>query len=234
MKLLVTDFDNTLYTTERDFQKNIKKITEFRKQGNLFVIATGRSYRGMIDVVEEYRIPFDYLVLNQGAVILDHNLKLIQKTVLEPKLIRNILAKLKDNDNVMEAIVFGLWDYRLTTLDNQDISKLMFRIKSLEAAHEIKKQLYKESSDIKVYVTINRFFNVEIIAKEIHKGQAIKLIAERENINKEDIHVIGDASNDYEMIEMFNGSCMTNAEEEIMRIAKRQYHQVHELIADII
>ena len=40
MKLLVTDFDGTLYTD--DYNKNIEALNKFKQKGNKIVIATGR------------------------------------------------------------------------------------------------------------------------------------------------------------------------------------------------
>ena len=40
MKVLVSDYDKTL---DINIDENIKSINTFRKEGNIFVIATGRS-----------------------------------------------------------------------------------------------------------------------------------------------------------------------------------------------
>ena len=44
MKVLVSDYDKTFYVNEFDIKKNIKTVQEFRNLGNIFIIATGRSY----------------------------------------------------------------------------------------------------------------------------------------------------------------------------------------------
>lgn len=64
-KMLISDFDDTLYRDEESLQINIKKIKEFRDKGNLFVIATGRSFISLEAKMKRYSIPFDYLILNQ-------------------------------------------------------------------------------------------------------------------------------------------------------------------------
>ena len=42
--MIVSDFDNTLYYHGFIDPKVVLKISEFRKNGNIFVIATGSSY----------------------------------------------------------------------------------------------------------------------------------------------------------------------------------------------
>ena len=43
-KVLVSDYDQTFYINDEDIEKNKLAVSEFRKEGNIFVIATGRSY----------------------------------------------------------------------------------------------------------------------------------------------------------------------------------------------
>jgi len=54
--ILVSDFDSTLYTNEENMKINVKKIKEFRRKNNLFIIATGRSYSSLIRKINQYKI----------------------------------------------------------------------------------------------------------------------------------------------------------------------------------
>ena len=42
-KFLISDYDGTFHTDDESMKKNIEKVKEFRKSGNIFAIATGRS-----------------------------------------------------------------------------------------------------------------------------------------------------------------------------------------------
>ena len=45
MKILASDFDNTLYIkNENELNKNILALKKYLSKGNLFCIITGRSY----------------------------------------------------------------------------------------------------------------------------------------------------------------------------------------------
>jgi len=48
------------------------------------------------------------------------------------------------------------------------------------------------------------------------------------------LFVIGDGSNDVEMIKKFNGYAIENANKEIVDLAKKAYANVHNLIDEII
>ena len=80
-KLLVSDYDQTFYINDEDIEKNKIAVNEFRKKGNIFVIATGRSYADFMKKKNQYNIEYDYLIINHGATILDkkENIILMKK-----------------------------------------------------------------------------------------------------------------------------------------------------------
>ena len=59
-KILISDYDRTFYLNDNDMEKNKIAIKEFREKGNLFVIATGRSYFDFRNKAILYNIDYDY------------------------------------------------------------------------------------------------------------------------------------------------------------------------------
>ena len=53
-KILICDYDQTLYLNDEDMDKNKIAIKKFREKGNIFVIATGRSYFDFHNKVDLY------------------------------------------------------------------------------------------------------------------------------------------------------------------------------------
>ncbi len=43
-KFLVSDYDGTFHTDDESIKNNIEKVKTFRNNGNIFAIATGRSF----------------------------------------------------------------------------------------------------------------------------------------------------------------------------------------------
>lgn len=72
MKLLVTDYDNTLELhydfTDNDniLKRNIIAIDEFMKN-NICCIATGRHFDAIYKTLIEENVNFNYLCANNGA-----------------------------------------------------------------------------------------------------------------------------------------------------------------------
>ena len=70
--------------------------------------------------------------------------------------------------------------------------------------------------------------------KGITKSSAIKYLMEKHNLTINDIYVIGDSYNDFEMIRDYNGVFMTSSYPEVLEIAKKSYKSVRDYIYEIL
>lgn len=68
-KILASDYDNTFYVNDEDIELNKKAVKKFRDAGNLFIIATGRSYMDLQKKVNTYNLVYDYAIIDHGAGI---------------------------------------------------------------------------------------------------------------------------------------------------------------------
>lgn len=93
VKMVVTDLDGTLLKDDKtisDYSLNI--IDEFRKKGNIFVIATARPVRAAKKYMSRGR--FDAGIYHNGAIVYDKNIKIGGYEIENPYIIsRNILDK---------------------------------------------------------------------------------------------------------------------------------------------
>lgn len=82
MKLLVTDYDNTLelhydFTDNKNILKrNIIALNKFMKN-NIICIATGRHFNAIHETLLENNIKFNYLCANNGAELYNKNYNLL-------------------------------------------------------------------------------------------------------------------------------------------------------------
>ena len=85
MKLLVSDYDGT-FNEDKSLSKindNIDAVKRFMGNGNLFAFATGRSFYSIKGETSRYKIPYDYLICNNGSAIFDRDDNLIfQNTII--------------------------------------------------------------------------------------------------------------------------------------------------------
>ena len=76
-KLLVSDYDQTFYLNDNDIENNKIYVNKFMDSGNLFVIATGRSYLDFHNKLDIYDFNYNYAILNHGTTIIDKNNKVL-------------------------------------------------------------------------------------------------------------------------------------------------------------
>ena len=221
--MLVSDYDDTLNIEK---EKNLKYIKMFMKS-NIFVIATGRS---CISIKQRLKLDMkgltpNYLITNHGATIINNNNKVINTSFIEKEVVDKIL-QLINREKIHKINYYGSKKF------NGDINKIMLTFKNIEDATGVFNII--KNTDLVTTYLINRkgkMPKVEIINKNTNKAKAIKVIEELEKPSK--IEVIGDGTQDIEMIKEYNGNCVVNAIDKVKKISKKQYKYVYELIKEL-
>lgn len=187
MKVIISDYDNTLYLhnnmeKENILKKNVEQINLFLKNKNIFILATSRDFQGINKEIIKYNIPFNYLICNNGAEIYDSKYNLLYLKKLNEKDIP-ILQNMDftfyydySNKNITCAKYFNY--------NNELISLLSTKIK--ESDIEIK------PNKIKIY------------PKDVNKYKAILKITKILD-NYDNIYAFGDSESDYLMLTKFKG-----------------------------
>ncbi len=234
-KIIFSDYDGTLYTDDTSIINNIKMIKKFQKKNNLFVIATGRSYYDFKEMLKKYKIPYDYLILNHGSIILDSNLNIIKSYSINKDIVKEILSLAKENKRIYETVLFDALD-KYVKEDTTDIIKIMLKTKFYETATKLSNFMNKNyKNNVKSYIIKSKnHYLIEIIAIETDKSKAIEEVLKRENIEKQNVYTIGDGSNDVEMIRDYSGYGMTKSEDIVYKTTNKLYDSVSDLIKDII
>lgn len=230
-KIIFSDYDGTLDTSEEDIVKNMEAINRFRKEGNLFVIATGRSYLALKRKLDLYPISFDYLIVNHGGVILDKNEKTIEACFIPQNIGIKIFNEVKLDSNVEKITLFDTLRQDIEEISDE-LTKIMLEMKNESSARELSNKInMKYKNYVKSYVIVTKKYSlVEIISIKTDKGKAIEKILELENINDKNVYPIGDGSNDVEMILKYNGYGMKNSEDIIYKVTNKLCNNVAELI----
>ncbi len=233
-KIIFSDYDGTLDTSEEDITKNIEAIKKFREEGNLFVIATGRSYLDLKRKLDVYPFPFDYLILNHGGVILDKNENKIEVCNIPKKATSAILDSIKNDSGVNRVILFEALKSDILEVSER-ITKIMLEMKNESSARNLSKKINEEFNlFVKSYViSTKKYYLVEVISVETDKGKAIEKILTIENIDDQDVYPIGDGINDVEMIQKYHGYGMTKSEDVIYENTNKLCDTVADLIYQI-
>lgn len=236
-KILISDFDLTLYTDRDSLLKNIKAIDKFRADGNLFVLATGRSINDLNKVLNGDYLPYDYLILNHGTLIMDKEGNVLNEKYIEEDIVKGIY-------DIACAYLPWICDKKIYSAVKKDIefgsapiNKVMFDFKMVY--HEKMQEFYntvKKKYGDKVFGYILKWDDcdeIEFLANGVNKTSQIDFIIDKEGIPLENVYTIGDGINDKEMLLKFNGVCMENSFSEILDLKLNKYKTVYDFINDI-
>lgn len=225
MKIIVSDFDNTFYTDK--YEENIKLINDFIKQGNKFIIATGRPIYLLYPSIKDYNFKCSYLVCNDGAVIFDQDLNKIYEENIEKEVGKMIYTDLINDDNLEEVYIDTSLEFSKDTNDTYNAILALPKDKSL-AQNKINELMVKYP-EIQGYIS-HRWLN--ILNKNSSKGNAIRKLVSLNNWNLEDVITIGDNYNDISMLEGFN-SFIIRGDKNIENMAKHVVNDFKEMIEAI-
>ena len=100
MKILASDFDETIFYLDKKEQtiKNIEAIRKFADLGNIFCIITGRNYSDLKILIDKYKIPYTYLICEDGAKIFNNVDYCLDTVLLKKEDIEKIIYILKENN----------------------------------------------------------------------------------------------------------------------------------------
>lgn len=222
MKLLVTDYDNTLelhydYTDNNAILKrNLIALNKFM-QNNIVCIATGRHFNAIYETLLENNIKFNYLCSNNGAELYNKNYNLLFCLPIA-KYDIEVLKKLG------EKVIFR------NAYNSKLIPSANLYFDNLEEYNKTKEYL---QSNLKHSFVEYKYPKIKVINKKCNKLNVIEIINTLEEISEENIYTIGDDVNDIEMILKYNGSSLATAKEEVKKISLKIYDELNQLISDI-
>ena len=227
MKILASDFDDTLYFEDEEEKniRNINAIKEFMSHANLFCIITGRNYSDIKLLLNKYNIPYTYLICEDGAKIFNNMDYCIDTIYLDKELIKEIINIIKEYN----------YDYYLDdgyniTNNINDCVKVVINCSEKDKQVEIVNKIKK---NIKVYVYASKY-HINIVDFSVNKASALRRLLNIENLSYNDLHVIGDNDNDYEMVKNFSGAIMKKHHSLLNDLGKKEYDELSDYINDLL
>lgn len=247
-KLIAVDMDGTLLNSNgRISDENLKSIHNAINKGVKVVFTTGRGIKAIDTFIKEAKLSDknEYVITNNGVALYSTNtLKCISSYELNSDEIREIceVGKKLDADILIydyesESSIFLrdskyvqfetkhigmpvsiIYDYCETLTKDKRAFKVLF-VGEKEVLDSHFENIPKEIKD--KYNIVRTLPNtLEIFNKSCNKGNAVKALAEKFNILREEIICIGDQQNDFEMIQYAGlGVAMGNAIDKIKELA---------------
>lgn len=227
MKILASDFDNTIFFLEDEqiTKRNIETIRKFMINGNIFCLITGRTYMEIKEELVKLNFPYSYLICGDGALIFDNLDYCISSTKLDKEIVKRVVEILKEN-NYEPYLEDG---YNITTNPEDCIKVSAKYIKDKADAERVVNII---SNELDVYAYASRA-HVNINNKHNDKKQALLRLSEIIKIPPEEIYTIGDSVNDYEMLEYFKGATVINHNTVLDNLNLPKYNSVADYIEEL-
>ncbi len=225
MKILASDFDNTLYVENAEvFKHNLEAIKKYILQGNIFVIITGRNYSSIKLKLNEYQIPYSYLICNDGTKIFN-NLDYCIDTILLSK--ERIVA----TTSILQhySYPYYLDDGYNETENINDCVKIAVHYEDFNVAQQIMTDIMK---NVNVYSYISRE-HINIVDASVNKCNALKRLCNLEKLSISNLYVIGDDINDLEMLTAFQGAIMKEHHSKLDSLNKKEYKYLYQYIEEL-
>lgn len=206
MLMLVSDYDGTFYRKndgKRGIALNCDAICEFRERGNLFVIATGRSFSSIKKEMTNYEIPYDYLICNDGSVVFDNHDMLLHAKMISNTEVEELIKYLQMID-ISEFILYNTLG-KTGKIDN--IVELELTVDLYSKLEKLCELLLTTYPDLHVFKMHKQVF----LRPRYFKDYGIQVLYSLLSNKPDYIYTIGNDKNDIEMLLKFKGYLMFDA-----------------------
>ncbi|KAA2223146.1 Cof-type HAD-IIB family hydrolase [Chryseobacterium sediminis] len=240
IKLIVTDMDGTFLNSSHQISPEFSDVyKELKKRNILFVPASGRQMPGITHYFGDIESEIGFIAENGGYVIykdqelfadrLEYNhIVEIIKTVREIPGAKAVLSAKKyayyETDDQQFVDFFSKYYTQNMKKDDltEKIDDTAFKI-AVYHPDGSEKHLYpalKKFEDMGLEVVISGAHWLDVMNKDINKGNALKILQKSLGISPENTMAFGDYMNDIEMLKNAKYSyAMENAHPDVKQIA---------------
>ena len=221
-EMVVVDLDDTLLTDEHKITaKTLEVINKLKNKNVKITVATGRMYKSALPYIKKLGVKLPVISYNGAYVCNPLTHEVIYHKSIEKDLVNKIVLEAEKEDlhvNVYKEDNFyieerneGVEIYekvagirgkaigKLSENYNDESTKLLLVEPELaKKRHFINYFKDKYGEELEITESKNSF--IELMAKGVSKGVALKNLANSLNINQEHIIAIGNGYNDLEML----------------------------------
>lgn len=239
IKLIASDMDGTLLNDKDEIHEEFYQVfQELKKQNIIFAAASGRQYYNLAKRFEKIKDDMMFIAENGTFVVYKG------EEILVNALDKNIAKELIKIGRTIENAYVIVCGKKSAYIESSD-ERLVKETKKYYERYEIVDDLDKVEDDIlkvticdfsgselnsnnyyneykdKLQVTVSGEIWLDITAKGVNKGVAIKKIQDMLDIDHKETMVFGDYLNDLEMMDSaYYSFAMENAHDDLKKVSR--------------
>jgi Cof subfamily protein (haloacid dehalogenase superfamily) len=243
IKLVITDVDGTLVTTEKALRPSaVAAVRKLHDRGIAFTICSSRPPFGLCMMRDALQITLPFGGYNGGAIV-EPDLTVIEQVTIPPAAAKKAVDTFHANGVSTWVFVGNEWvildrqgdhvDHEIHTIDVPPTVVTAYEDKHFSAVGKIVgasnnhdliakvEKIMQETLGHTAHAAKSQAYYCDVIAPGINKGRIVQVLAERLGLDRGEIAVLGDMNND---LDMFAAAglpiAMANAPDAVKRAAK--------------
>lgn len=257
-KILFSDMDGTIIDNNKmRHEKDGDILRELQRQGHYVVFDTGRNYQEAYMVVNKFQLPFDYLVLNNGAHIVSKDNREVYKQVIPKNIGREIIEHCLKYDDLLIYFFNGKRTigycngktYEHSEQGNVIVDDIDFMKEYLQVDEFDIIAVNQLDKGIDIVLNIQHYIQehlgqyaqgclnthyLDITAAGCSKGHGIQILNELFDDDVE-TYAVGDSFNDISMFKVADHAyTFHHVDSEISQYTDQQVDYVYEVVEDML
>lgn len=238
IRLIATDMDGTLLNSKGELSPHFYKVFKALKARNIiFAAASGRQY---FTLVENFKkIADEMLFIAENGTYIVYQGKELAVHPLEREIAHELIQRARQMDvEIVLATSQGAFIESQNEVFMKEVSKYYVKNQKVDDLLQVEGDILKVTlcdfkgaethsypafKDLrhKAQICVAGELWLDMMAKDVNKGRAIKDIQKKLNINYDEIMVFGDYLNDLEMLESgYHSYAMANAHPKVKEVAR--------------
>lgn len=220
IRLVLSDIDGTLVTSDKVLtDATTHVVRQLSDAGIHFAITSSRPPRGLTMLIEPLNLTTPLAAFN-GGLIVDPHLKTLKKLEIKDELVSHIIDKLSGHD--LSVWVYQGTDWFVRDLTGPHVAResevCQFGPRQLDSFDGVQGNIIKivgvsDDPDVvakalaalarehndDVSASSSQSYYIDVTNHDANKGHVVDYLATRFSIDRQEIAVIGDMSNDLSM-----------------------------------